>query len=408
MRPLALVLLSACCGLVFASAPHLARAQARAPATPASPPRTADDLARARALDAQGAKAYGDGRYNDAIRYFEESHRLGGPPFELWNIAKCHAKLDQPDQAAEMLERYLATPTLPPEDREEATAQLDALRRRSSTLTIASTPTGAAVTLDGRAAEGGGRTPTTFTVQPGAHVITLTVPTYAVYTQPVDARYGRAIILDVPLLKDRRPPPPQNPYVPSGEVQRIQVRGHVGVMVPHYGSVGGAAQLTAAVNGMYRFLDVGPTAFSGGVMFMLTGDSWDNTVNAPNAVPPCGVLQVPRSATAFSAFAMGSGSWELIERLRLHALAGAGVAAYFAGDLGGDVFVPACNPSPGARPAMLLGAQLDYAITPLVRLSALPLTLQIQPSFPGTRSTPIDTSGVWIRATIAVGVGVDL
>jgi hypothetical protein len=34
--------------------------------------------------------------------------------------------------------------------------------------------------------------------------------------------------------------------------------------------------------------------------------------------------------------------------------------------------------------------------------------LQLQPAFDGTRSTPIDASGVWIRATIAVGVGVDL
>jgi hypothetical protein len=56
----------------------------------------------------------------------------------------------------------------------------------------------------------------------------------------------------------------------------------------------------------------------------------------------------------------------------------------------------------------MAGAQVDYAITPVVRLSALPLVLQLQPSFEGTRSTPLDTSGIWIRATIAVGVGVDL
>jgi hypothetical protein len=51
---------------------------------------------------------------------------------------------------------------------------------------------------------------------------------------------------------------------------------------------------------------------------------------------------------------------------------------------------------------------LDHAITPVVRLSALPLVLQLQPAFDGTRSTPIDTSGVWIRATIAIGAGIDL
>ena len=57
---------------------------------------------------------------------------------------------------------------------------------------------------------------------------------------------------------------------------------------------------------------------------------------------------------------------------------------------------------------MIVGAALDYAITPLVRLSALPLLLQLQPSFEGTRSTPLDSSGIWLRATIAVGIGVDL
>jgi PEGA domain len=387
---------------------RVAFAQAR---TPAATPR-AEDLARARALDQQGARAYGDGRYNDAIRYFEESHRLGGPPFELWNIAKCHAKLDQPDQAAEMLERYLATPTLPADDREEATQQLDALRRRPSTLTIASSPSGATVLLDGRPAEGGARTPTSFVVQPGTHTITLTSPSYASHTQQIEARYGRAIILDVPLGKDRRaappPPPPKNPYAEDTEPRRLGVRGHMGVMLPRYGSVGGAAHLTAALNATYRFAELGPTAFAAGVMLNVTGDSWDNTVDAPAAVPACGALRNPRSATAYSAFVLGTAGWEIVSRLRVHALAGAGVAAYSADDLGGDVFVPACNPAPGARPAMIVGAQLDYALTPLVRLSALPLLLQLQPSFEGTRSTPLDTSGIWLRATIAIGVGVDL
>ena len=178
---------------------------------------------------------------------------------------------------------------------------------------------------------------------------------------------------------------------------------HVG-----YGSVGGAAHATLTGSGTYRFADVGATTFAAGAMFLLTGDSWDNTVGAPNVVPPCGTLKDPRSATAFSMFAIGTAGWEIVPRLRAHALAGVGVAAYFAGELGGDVFVPSCNPSPGARPSMMFGGQIDYSITPLVRLSALPIVLQFQPSFEGTRSTPIDTSGVWMRATIAVGAGVDL
>ena len=359
-------------------------------------------------LDQQGAKAYADGRYNDAIRYFEEAHRLGGPPFELWNIAKCHVRLDQPEQAASMLERYLATPTLPAEDREEATQQLETLRKRPSTITIASVPTGATVTVDGRAPEGGGKTPTSFTVQPGPHLIAIRHPSYAAYTQTFDARYGRAIILDVPLSNDARQPPPENPYGTTDEIKRVALRGDLGIMLPRYGSVGGTAQATLTASGAYRFADVGATTFAAGAMMLLTGDSWENTIAAPSVVPPCGALNEPNSATALSFFLMGSAGWEIVPRLRAHALAGLGVAAYFAGDLGGNVFVPACNPSPGARPAIMFGGQIDYAITSMVRLSALPIVLQLQPAFDGTRSTPIDTSGVWMRATFALGAGVDL
>ena len=391
--------------LALALVPTLALAQPARSPTPATQ-RSAEDLARARVLDQQGAKAYGEGRYNDAIRYFEESHRLGGPPFELWNIAKCHVRLDQPEQASEMLERYLATPSLPAEERDEATAQLAELRRRPSTVTIASNPTGAAVTVDGRPAEGG-KTPTSFVLQPGTHTITLTAPKYAVYTQTFEAKYGRAIILDVPLAGERRPAPAENPYG-DAEIKRVALRGDLGVMLPRYGSVGGEAHPTLVVSGAYRFVDVGATTFAVGAMVLVTGDSWENRVAAPTAAVPCGALSNSRSATALSMFATGSAGWEIAPRVRVHALAGVGVAAYFADDLGGDVFVPACSPSPGAKPAFMAGARVDYALTPNVRLSALPIVLQVQPSFDGARSTPLDATGVWMRATIAIGAGVDL
>jgi hypothetical protein len=390
--------------LAFAAVPAFAQI---APVRSAStPPRSQEDLARARVLDQQGAKAYADGRYNDAIRYFEESYRLGGPPFELWNIAKCHVRLDQPEQATELLERYLATPTLPAEERDEATQQLDALRRRPSTVTIASSPAGAAVTIDGRPAEGG-KTPTSFNVQPGPHTITVTAPKHAVYTQTFEAKYGRAIILDVPLAKEGRPAPAENPYG-DAEIKRVALRGDLGVMVPKLGSVNGDPHFTLVGSGSYRFADVGATTFAVGAMFLLTGDSWDNRVAAPSTALPCGALSNPDSATALSMFLTGSAGWEIVPRVRAHALAGVGIAAYFAGDLGGDVFVPACSPSPSPKPAFMAGAQIDYALSPIVRLSALPLVLQLQPSFDGARSTPLDASGVWMRATIAIGAGVDL
>jgi len=375
-----------------------------------------EDLARARALDKEGTRAYADGRYNDAIRYFEEAHRLGGPAFELWNIAKCHLRLDQPEQAADLLEKYLATPSLPPEDRDEATQQLEQLRKRPSTLTVASSPPGADVAVDGRPIEG--RTPTTTSVGPGAHTVTVTLASHAPYQREIEARYGRAIILDAALSTGRRAPP-ANPYVDgddaataSQEARSFAVRGALGVVLPRFGSVGGSAQLGFHASGTYR---VGRAARTGGGpelavggLFSVTGDSWRNTIDAPSEAQPCGTLRGSTSATALSLFAIGTAGWQIVPRLRVHALAGVGLAGYAADQVGGDVFIPSCSASPGVRPALLLGAQLDYAITDVLRLTAYPVMFQLQPSFGGTRSQPVDSSGIWLRTTFALGLGVDL
>jgi tetratricopeptide (TPR) repeat protein len=428
-RPLVTLLLLP----LLASLPGVLRAQPRAtrarpPATaapassgpassgpassgPAAPAPVEDELARARVLDKEGAKAYAEGHYHDAIRYFEEAYRLGGPSFELWNIARCHLRLDQPDRASELLERYLATPQLPPEDRDEAAQQLEALRRLPSTLTVASLPAGATLTVDGRAPAEGKKTPMSLPVAAGTHVVVLTHPAYATYTRTVEARYGRAIILDAQMRREGSASPERERARAAdadADAPRVALRAEAGVMLPRYGSVGGSAQPALVASGMVRIADLGATRVSGGVMAQLTFDAWDNTVGAADAVAPCGTLSHPRSATALSAFAAGDAGWQLGERLRARAVAGLGLAAYAAGDLGGDVFVPACRPSPGVRPSVLLGGQLDYAVTGRVRLSATPLLFEVQPAFAGARTAPLDASGAWLRAIIAVGVGVDL
>jgi hypothetical protein len=114
-------------------------------------------------------KAYAECRFDDAIHYFEEAYPLGGPAFEIWNVAKCHLRLDQPEQAAASLERYLATPNLPKEEREGARWQLESPKKRPSRLTVSSTPIGALVTVDGKDVPG--RTPVSVSVPPGSHTV---------------------------------------------------------------------------------------------------------------------------------------------------------------------------------------------------------------------------------------------
>jgi hypothetical protein len=372
----------------------------------APPPRAAKpaDLSRARALDQQGAKAYADGRYNDAIRYFEEAYRLGGPPFELWNIAKCHLRLDQPEEAAATLERYLAVPDLPPEDREEATQQLEALKQRPSTLTVASSPAGASVTVDGQPQPG--QTPLSVKVPPGKHTVEVAKDGRATHTEDIEARYGRAVIVNAELREGEE----SAPAVEDGadRPRPLALRAWVGVMLPRHGEVGGRAAPGLLVAGTYHVMDVGGGALGVGGAVHVTGDSWNNTIGSNNQANPCGVLRQPHSATALSAFALGALGWPITPRWRASALAGLGVASYLAGDLGGDLFVPTCDASPGLQPAALFGAQIDYAITSAVRLSAVPIAFQLQRAFAGSRSAPLDVNGLWTRATIAIGIGVDL
>src|ERR1700722_4044466 len=81
------------------------------------------DLARARVLDQQGVRAYREERYNDAIRFFEEARKLGGPATEIWNIAKCHVRMDEPEEATKYLEEYLELKGLSPGERGDAEQQ---------------------------------------------------------------------------------------------------------------------------------------------------------------------------------------------------------------------------------------------------------------------------------------------
>ena len=152
--------------------------------------RSAPELDRARTRDHEGARAFREGRYTDAMRYFEDALKLGAPSEELWNIARCLLKLDQPEDASDALERYLRAPDVSASDRAEAKDQLEELRHRRSTLTVTSSPANAEVDVDGRPA---GRTPLSTDLAPGEHTVVVREGARAVHEERVVARFGRAV-----------------------------------------------------------------------------------------------------------------------------------------------------------------------------------------------------------------------
>lgn len=367
-----------------------------------STPAVAQDLSRARALDQQGIKAYTEHRYNDAIRYFDEAYRLGGPPFELWNIAKCRIELDQPEEAVEQLEKYLALPNLPADDRKDAKEQLEQLKKRPSTLTVSTSPSGAAVSVDGKPV---GKTPLSVSVTPGMHTVAV-VNGKRTTNQSVEAKLGRAIILDVP--NDDTPGAVEHPE----DVHPVNFRAYFGFEFAKYGEVGSAAAPAGVLTANYRLGKIGPAAIAIGGLFHLTHDSWDNDVNAPKtgiANCPNGNLGDSQSATAFAFFFAGNVMVPVSDKIDVGGNLGVGLSQLFAGsEVGGDLFDPSCRASPGGRPAFTIAPQVDYAITKALRLSAMPFAFQLQSAHDGTRTTPVDASSAWMRFTFALGLGLDL
>jgi hypothetical protein len=157
------------------------------------------DLEAARELDQEGVRAFRDARYADAVRYFRAAYRLGGPSSELWNIARSREKMDDPAAAASAIEVYLAQKDVAGQDRTEAEHELAALRARASVLTVTTVPSGAFVTLDGHAAAS--VTPVTLEIRPGQHTLALRRDGYRPETRPLEASYGRAVIVSVDLAK---------------------------------------------------------------------------------------------------------------------------------------------------------------------------------------------------------------
>jgi hypothetical protein len=157
------------------------------------------DLDAARELDQQGVRAFAAGRYREAIHFFEEARRLGGPASELWNIARCHERLDEPEESASAIDAYLAEPSVGADERADAQRELDRLKSRASTLVAVTAPAGATLAVDGQAAAGA--TPLTIDLAAGTHTVVVKRDGYKPHTTHVEARFGRGVILEIELVK---------------------------------------------------------------------------------------------------------------------------------------------------------------------------------------------------------------
>lgn len=89
--------------LVFAAATMLASAEGTALAEPGR------GQAQGRALDLfeQSAKAYREGRFQEAVDLLLEAHRIKSEPVLLYNLGRAYEALGKPTEAADAYEGYL-------------------------------------------------------------------------------------------------------------------------------------------------------------------------------------------------------------------------------------------------------------------------------------------------------------
>jgi tetratricopeptide (TPR) repeat protein len=99
-------------------------------AVAAASPLRAEDVTRARTLYEAGAVYYERGEFQKALDQFDEAYRLAAKPGLLYNIAQCHDRLGNLDQAIGHLRRFLAQAPADDPEREFAQGWLRALEER--------------------------------------------------------------------------------------------------------------------------------------------------------------------------------------------------------------------------------------------------------------------------------------
>ena len=367
------------------------------------------DLKRAHELDAEGSRAFREGRFKDAILFFTEAYRFGAPPVELWNVAKCHMKLDEPEAAEDAFRRYLEEPNLTAGDRADATQELEELRGRPSTLAIDSEPSGATFTIDD-SPNARGTTPGSIDIPPGKHHVHVEKEKAGAYDVDVDARLGRALILHAKLGENASgvvstPPSRVNE---NGNPIGLTFSEDFGFFVPKLGGYSDSVRPVLHLAARYAFLRVGKASISGGVRFDATTDGWHTT---PTTVPTSGAqcaIGPDFVNTELAAFLVAGAKYAVHPRVELGGDLGVGLADFAGSPAGGEVFTDDCNPAYGFQPAVHVGTEASFVLatyTPFRARAILePLIFQAHSAYSGTRD---EAGGLWWRIGSAIGFALD-
>ena len=143
----------------------------------------------------EGAKAFGDAEYKDALATYTRALALWDHPAIRYNIAVCLINLDRPVDALDNLEhamRFGAAP-LGPELWRQAQMNQKLLAARVAEIEVSAEP-GAVVSLDGKPLEGSSQR-----VLTGDHQIVVQKPTYQTETRAIRLNPGDHVTIKIEL-----------------------------------------------------------------------------------------------------------------------------------------------------------------------------------------------------------------
>lgn len=182
------------------------------------------DKKQALELYDQGARAFSQKRYHDAVGLFLSADKLIQNPAFAYNIALSYEAVGERSRALRWAREFLRrAPDSPKAEEIGALAtklQLQLAERGLQQMTVRSVPSGATVSVDGRPR---GVTPWTGDLVPGEHTISVTLRGYDDLEQVVQLPAEEAIDVDLALKRaaptpSALPPPEPPPPPPETEV----------------------------------------------------------------------------------------------------------------------------------------------------------------------------------------------
>lgn len=162
----------------------------------------------------RGEKLYNTGQFAEAIRAFSQANQLAPHHRSLFNIARCYENLGDMAKALEFYTEALAAPGIDPPSQADIQQRIKRLRSRPVKVFVSSRPSGARVTVDGRAEAEQGQTPLVLSLPPGEHLLLLRMEGHHLAAHRIAVEMDKELPVEValePLPKTCPPPPPPCP-----------------------------------------------------------------------------------------------------------------------------------------------------------------------------------------------------